>query len=253
MCCGKETHEEVKEGQGGLTRRKVLKAMGVGTGLITLGGLTGCTQLIDFNSDLMEQQVNGAVNAAGSKEGLVFGEQQVVLLAGDERITVKAVSWLDRMYGLDLVYESKESSVHSRIYSGVGEVYLYHRSEDDLITIHSKMNLGGLHQLKVAIDAIAFQPSDFFDLINPKMRDKVKKRLLRNFERVKSTHAEALQGHSLELDWNGEGVPIAPLAYIDPQRAAKQIAELLLSKAQMQIWTRGRRIPELIGVNRGIL
>lgn len=42
MCCGKETYEEVKEGRVGLTRRQVLRAMGVGTGLMALGGLTGC-------------------------------------------------------------------------------------------------------------------------------------------------------------------------------------------------------------------
>ncbi len=49
MCCGKESYEEVKEGRGGLTRRKVLRAMGVGTGLVALGGLTGCTQFLDLS------------------------------------------------------------------------------------------------------------------------------------------------------------------------------------------------------------
>jgi hypothetical protein len=42
MCCGKEPYEEGKEGRVSLTRRQVLRAMGVGTRLVALGGLTGC-------------------------------------------------------------------------------------------------------------------------------------------------------------------------------------------------------------------
>ncbi len=58
MCCGKETYEEVKEGRGGLTRRKVLRAMGVGTGLMALGGLTGCGSLEAFIPELSQAQPN---------------------------------------------------------------------------------------------------------------------------------------------------------------------------------------------------
>lgn len=48
MCCDKETFEEVKEGRVGLTRRQALKVMGVGGGLVALGGLTGCTSLLNL-------------------------------------------------------------------------------------------------------------------------------------------------------------------------------------------------------------
>ncbi len=72
MCCGKETYEEVKEGRGGLTRRKVLRAMGVGTGLMALGGLTGCTQFLGFDRDVTRQGVNGVVSTTGSRGWFVL-------------------------------------------------------------------------------------------------------------------------------------------------------------------------------------
>jgi hypothetical protein len=75
MCCGKETHEEVKEGQGGLTRRQVLRAMGVGTGWVALGGLTGCTQLLTFNSDLSSRYANDTVTASSIKDKLAILRQ----------------------------------------------------------------------------------------------------------------------------------------------------------------------------------
>jgi len=49
MCCGKETFDEVKSSQGKLSRRRVVKAMGAVGGLVALGGLTGCTQLLGID------------------------------------------------------------------------------------------------------------------------------------------------------------------------------------------------------------
>ena len=48
MCCGREIYkqEQREEGQFRLTRRQMLKAVGLSTSLVTLGGLTGCTSFI---------------------------------------------------------------------------------------------------------------------------------------------------------------------------------------------------------------
>jgi hypothetical protein len=250
MCCGKETYEKVKEGQVGLTRRKVLKAMGVGTGLLTLGGLTGCTQLLGLDRDVTRRGVNGVVSTAASSDGLVFGDRQAVLLVGDEKITAKAVSWQDRMQGLDLVYESGNGNVQSRIYTGTGEVYVYHRSEDDLITIHSQVKQERLQQLREALEAIGFNQSDFFDLLNPRTKEQTEKRIMENFKRVKEKHSESFKTHHLDLDWNGLGVGVTPLVYSNPTGAAKQISSRLKKAHGRAIWTRGQRTTELVGTNK---
>ncbi len=65
MCCGKETYEEMQGGRVGLTRRKVLKAMGAGAGLVALGGLTGCTAWL-ADSGFTSESSAGKVSAAGT-------------------------------------------------------------------------------------------------------------------------------------------------------------------------------------------
>lgn len=44
MCCG--GYEPSREGKTKVSRRRMVKAMGAGAGLLTIGGMTGCTQLI---------------------------------------------------------------------------------------------------------------------------------------------------------------------------------------------------------------
>ncbi|GEM_PF-5741620 len=58
MCCGREIyeHEEREEGRVRLTRRQVLKAVGLGASLATLSGLTGCTSLIVSTSSSHESR-----------------------------------------------------------------------------------------------------------------------------------------------------------------------------------------------------
>ena len=51
MCCG--GHEPSREEKTQVSRRRMVKAMGAGAGLVTLGGLTGCTQLLDAESGVL--------------------------------------------------------------------------------------------------------------------------------------------------------------------------------------------------------
>lgn len=64
MCCGQDRYDEVEQVQDGVTRRKVLKALGAVGGLVAVGGLAGCIQ--PLSSDVVAGK-KGTVKAQDDK------------------------------------------------------------------------------------------------------------------------------------------------------------------------------------------
>jgi hypothetical protein len=252
MCCGKETYEEVKQGRVGLTRRKVLRAMGVGTGLITLGGLTACTQLLGLDQGLMDKRPNGVLSTAGSDDGLVYGNQRAVLSTGNEKITAVAVSWRDQLHGFDIIFNSLNAGrgIHNRILAGNGNWISYTSSQDDLLTIRSKIAPGQLQRISEAVESMDIRPSDLVDLLDPKKKSQIQEKITRNFERAKAKYRMAFRGHSLSINWKGQNMPIAPLVYSDGGKASKQLVTGLQKDKGNPLWTLGDSLLRLIEKNK---
>ncbi len=99
MCCGKEPYEEVKEGRGGLTRRQVLRAMGVGTGLMALGGLTGC---VDWTARSGEDS-RSTLLAQGNHSDLV----KLLQATKDQ--------WKDVFHTLARAYQSRNGHLQKKL------------------------------------------------------------------------------------------------------------------------------------------
>ncbi len=110
MCCGKETYEEGKEARVGLTRRQVLKAMGVGTGLVALGGLTGCTQLFQFPA---RENSNGNLTALSARQVA----KDIIQASGNQwKKVLKAVNHLEEVSKEELdkrVKKAKELTLNA--------------------------------------------------------------------------------------------------------------------------------------------
>ncbi len=187
----------------------------------------------------------------GRGDGLFFGEQQAVLLAGDEKLTVRAVSWRDQMYGFDIIFNSLQGGrgIYNRILAGQGRWISYASSQDDLLTIRSRIAPSQLQRISEAVKSIGISPSDLVDLLDPEKRSQVHDEIVRNYGKVRSRYRTAFRAHSLSIHWKGQNILIAPLVYSDESRASQQLATGLQKDKGNPLWTLGDNLLRLVEKN----
>jgi hypothetical protein len=103
MCCGKEVYEEWEQGRIGLTRRQVLKAMGVGSGIVALSSLGGCISLVDSDHQIRNSDVSEVTASSSSP--------WVEVRKGRDRLQARLVYPRGESLGLDFLFESNTNKL----------------------------------------------------------------------------------------------------------------------------------------------
>jgi len=210
MCCGNEMYEPGKEGREGLTRRQVLRAMGAGAGLITLGGLTGCTQFLDV-AEAIDKSDN---------EITAFGvhKKELVLSVGGETLSVTSFSWKNQMHGFDLRFTSDrlKGAMNIRTAIGKGRGITYSRTKGDLFTIRFKVIPNQLPLLNEAARSISFKPLDFLDNEHEKK--------IQWLNELEAKYPELIRAHRVTVAWNDRQVS---LSRANSDKDARKLVKLL--------------------------
>jgi hypothetical protein len=227
MCCGKETYEEVKQGRVGLTRRKVLKAMGVGTGLITLGELTGCIQFLGL--DEAANNSDSEITTLGKRN------RELILSSDGETLVVSPYSWKNRMHGFDLRFKSDKvkNRMNIRIAMSRGRGITYSRTNHDLLTVRFQVASSQQFLLGEAARSISFDP---LDLLIPE-------KTIQLYEELEAKYPKLIKAHKVSIAWNNRQVN---LIHAESDKGAEQLAQLLEDAKNSSLFPLGERLYQLL-------
>ncbi len=111
MCCGDERYEREEGGRASLTRRRMLRAMGVGAGVITLGGLIGCTSiesLIGLGPNQGEVSASSSSTSETAKSFAKFDKELLKELKKQVKEALKAQRRGDQYSAVSLTRQALE-------------------------------------------------------------------------------------------------------------------------------------------------
>lgn len=231
MCCGKETYGQVEEGRGGFTRRQVLRAMGVGTGLVALGGLTGCTQFLGF--DQAANNSDDEITALGTRNS------ELVLSVDGETLSVSPYSWKNQMHGFDLRFDSGKIKDRMDIRTAVrkGRGITYSRTKRDLFTMRFDIAPDQLPLLDEAAESILFNPLDLVETEN----------MMQLYNELETRYPELIDAHRITVAWNSRQVR---LIRAKSDKSAQQLTRLLEHAKDSPLFPLGEHLYQLVGQHK---
>ncbi|GEM_PF-6333911 len=235
MCCGRDTneHEKKKEvGRARLTRRLLLKAVGVGTSLVALGGLTGCAQLLGIKGSI--RQANRDVTTLGVRE-------ELSLAVDGKTLAVKPFSWRGRMHGFDLRFDSDKikGSMNVRSVLRKGKGITYSRTRRDLFAIRFEVSPDQLPLIDEAARLITFNPLDLLD----------QEKAIQIYNRLEDEYPELIRALEVTIVWNNRQASLS-LSRADFDKSTRKLAKLLDRAENSLLFPLGKNLHQFLVEHR---